>query len=324
MQALILVGGEGTRLRPLTETLPKPAVPLCGRPLVARMIDWVARHGATEVILACGFRTDRLRAVLGDGERGGPALRYVEEPEPRGTAGAMKQAEELISGRFLALNGDVLADLDLTALIEHHERVGATATLGLYPVPDTSAYGDVRTGESDAVTAFVEKPSPEDAGPGEINAGAYVLEPEVLDRVPSGVECSIEREVFPGLIGDGLYAKRLEGYWIDVGTPQRFLQASWDVLEGRVQVEGGGGGGPLIADSAEVDPAAQIASRAVVGERCVIGARAEISESVLLDGCHVGEGAIVRGSILAPGSRVAPGARLEPGTVTAEAQEVQA
>src|SRR6266513_1837452 len=157
MQALILVGGEGTRLRPLTETVPKPVIPLAGRPLLSYMIDWVGEHGVDEVVLACGFKTDRVREVLGEG--GSPRLRYVEEPEPLGTAGAIKFAAEHLSGRFLALIGDVLSDLDLTSLVEFHERQGARATLGLYRVPDATGYGLVRRDDEDgAVLEFLEKP----------------------------------------------------------------------------------------------------------------------------------------------------------------------
>src|SRR5215212_1994460 len=158
MQALVLVGGQGTRLRPLTETLPKPAIPLVDRPFLAYMIEWLARHGVDEVVLACGFLPDRLREVLGDGEAGGPRLIYVEEPEPRGTAGAIKFAEQHLHDRFLALNGDVLTDLDLTALMRHHEQADARATLGLYPVDDPTAYGLVRHSPDGEITEFLEKP----------------------------------------------------------------------------------------------------------------------------------------------------------------------
>jgi mannose-1-phosphate guanylyltransferase len=234
MQALILVGGQGTRLRPLTDKLPKPAIPLCGRPMIAYMLDWVAAHGVEEVVLACGFKAERLREVLGDDGPSGLGLRYLTEPEPRGTAGAIRFAADLLEGRFLALNGDVLADLDLGALVRFHEERAAAATLGLFPVEDASDYGLVETADDGAVLEFREKPESGGAGPGLINAGCYVLERSILDLIPPDREVSIEREVFPQMVGSGLYGMPLEGYWLDVGTHDRYLQAERDIREGRV------------------------------------------------------------------------------------------
>src|SRR3954447_19823791 len=237
MQALVLVGGEGTRLRPLTNTIPKPVVPLAGRPFLSYMVDWLAGHGVEEIVFACGFMPDALRDVFGDGAPGGPRLRYVAEPEALGTAGAIKFSAGELDERFLALNGDVLTDLDLTALIRAHEKRGATATLGLYPVDDPSSYGLVRRDDGDAIAEFLEKPEDggSDQAEAEVNAGIYMLERSLLDEIPGGRAVSIEREVFPRLVGNGLYGLRLEGYWMDIGTPQRYLQASWDILEARVK-----------------------------------------------------------------------------------------
>ena len=237
MQAVVLVGGEGTRLRPLTDDVPKPALTLVDRPFLAYMVEWLAGHGVDEVVLACGFRPDVLRRALGEDEHRGTRLRYVVEPDRRGTAGAIRFAAEALGDalddRFLALNGDVLTDLDLTALLREHERAGARATLALHPVEDSSAYGLVSRDEDGAVLEFREKTG--EAVPGEINAGAYVLERSVLDLIPAGREVSIEREVFPRLVGAGLRALPLDGYWMDIGTPERYLQASWDILEGGVE-----------------------------------------------------------------------------------------
>ncbi|MGH2962079.1 MAG: nucleotidyltransferase family protein, partial [Solirubrobacterales bacterium] len=234
MQALILVGGEGTRLRPLTLTVPKPVVPLVDRPFIRYMIEWLARHGVDDIVMASGFLAAGVRDVLGEGGDGGPRLRYVEEPEARGTAGAIKFAARFLDDRFLALNGDVLTDLNLSALIELHEERDAEATLALYAVDDPSGYGVVRLEEDSEIIEFLEKPDPDDTGTVDINAGAYVLERSVLDLVPEGREVSIEREVFPELAGTGLHGLRLPGYWMDIGTPERYLQASWDILERRV------------------------------------------------------------------------------------------
>lgn len=315
MQAIVLVGGEGTRLRPLTETVPKPALTLVDRPFLAYMIEWLAGHGVTEVVLACGFLPDVLReALAGEEERAGVRITYVVEPERRGTAGAIRfAADELgdrLEDRFLALNGDVLTDLDLTALLHAHEERQARATLGLHPVEDSSAYGLVHSGPEGAVLEFLEKTG--EAVPGEINAGMYVLERSVLDLIPPDEEVSIERDVFPRLVGAGLHGLRLDGYWMDIGTPERYLQASWDILERRVDTRvRPTAPGMLVDAGAEVDPGAELGPRAVVGAGCRVEGGATVRDSVLLDGCRVGEGASVSDSILSSGVDVAAGAVLE-------------
>lgn len=314
MQAIVLVGGEGTRLRPLTSDTPKPAVTLVDRPFLAYAIEWLAAHGVTEIVLACGFLPDVLREALGDEERhAGVRISYVAEPEPLGTAGAIRFAAEALGDRledrFFALNGDVLADLDLSALIRAHREREARATIGLHPVDDSSAYGLVNCDDDGWVLEFLEKTG--QAVPGEINAGAYVLERSVLDLVPDGQACSIEREVFPRLVGDGLCGLLLDGYWMDIGTPERYLQASWDILERRVETEvEPTAPGSLVAADAEIDAEARVGERAVVSAGCRIEAGAELSEAVLLGGCTVGAGARVERSILAPGATVEAGAQL--------------
>jgi mannose-1-phosphate guanylyltransferase len=313
VQAIVLVGGEGTRLRPLTSDVPKPAVTLVDRPFLAYAIEWLAAHGVSEVVLACGFLPDVLRDTLGEDERAGVTITYVAEPEPLGTAGAIRFAAEALGDRledrFLALNGDVLADLDLSALVRAHGERGARATIGLHPVEDSSAYGLVRCDEGGRVLEFLEKTG--EAAPGEINAGAYVLDRSVLDLIPPMQAVSIEREVFPRLVGDGLHGLLLDGYWMDIGTPERYLQASWDILEGRVETRvEPTSPGRLLADGATIDAGAQVGPRAVVSAGCRLEAGAEVGESVLLDGCVVGENARVRDSILAPGAEVEAGAQL--------------
>jgi mannose-1-phosphate guanylyltransferase len=327
VQAIVLVGGEGTRLRPLTATVPKPALTLVDRPFLAYMIEWLAGHGVTEVVLACGFLPDVLReALVGEEERAGVSITYVVEPERRGTAGAIRfAADELgerLDERFLALNGDVLTDLDLTALLRAHEERGARATIALHPVEDSAAYGLVRSGEGGAVDAFLEKAG--EAVPGEVNAGMYVLERSVLDLIPPGEEVSIERDVFPRLVGAGLYGLRLDGYWVDIGTPERYLQASWDILEGRVETRvEATAPGTLIAADAEVSDGATVGPRAVISPGCRVEAGAEVTDSVLLAGCSVGEGAAVRGAILSAGVEVADGAQLE-GAVVGSGESIPA
>jgi len=320
------VGGEGTRLRPLTDEVPKPALTLVDRPFLAYLVEWLGTHGVTEAVLACGFLPDQLREALGEGDHGGVKLTYVIEPERRGTAGAIRFAAEALGerldDRFLALNGDVLTDLDLTALLRSHEERGARASIGLYPVEDSSAYGLVDCDAAGAVLDFTEKTGEE--VPGEINAGAYVLERSVLDLVPPGREVSIEREVFPRLVGDGLCALRLDGYWMDIGTQERYLQATWDILEGRVATEvRPTAPGLLLADDSEVADSARVGPRVVVSRGCEVGADAEVSSSVLLERCTVGAGARVRGSVLAAGGVVEPGAQLVD-TMVAENERVAA
>ncbi|HWE32160.1 MAG TPA: NDP-sugar synthase [Solirubrobacteraceae bacterium] len=327
MQALILAGGEGTRLRPLTETIPKPVIPLVGKPFISYMLEWLRGHGVGDVVLACGFMADAVRAVLGDGAALGMRLRYIEEPEPLGTGGALKFAEEMLDERFLMLNGDVLTDIDLTALIEQHARTAATATLALYPVDDPSAYGLVRRNDDSSVSEFLEKPSPEEIDTNLINAGAYVLERRVLDSMPpAGTNVSIERDVFPALVGDGLYGYAASGYWLDIGTPDRYLQGTFDILDGSVRTEIGGeiaaAGGVLSAaaavDGEVVAPAllgdgATVAAGATVGPYAVVGVGAFVAEGatvtrgVVLSHAHIGDGSTVTGSIVGTYAQIGRG-----------------
>ncbi len=342
MQALILAGGEGTRLRPLTSTIPKPVVPLVGRPFISYMLEWLRRHGVEDVILGCGFMADAVRAVLGDGSGLGTRLRYLEEPRPLGTGGALKFAENLLEERFFMLNGDVLADFDLTALLEQHERTGARATLALYPVEDPATYGLVRCEADDSVSEFIEKPGLVELDANLINAGAYILERGVLDGMPpAGTNVSIERELFPVLVGHGLYGYEASGYWMDIGTPDRYLQATYDILEGKVTTEIGrelGGHGLALVDGADVDgrvvapvliaAGCSVARRALVGDRSVlgegvrIGERCRIEASVLLDGVTVGAGSTVSSSIIGRGVTIGDQCRIEGGVVLGEGVKV--
>jgi mannose-1-phosphate guanylyltransferase len=322
MQAIVLVGGKGTRLRPLTESVPKPALTLVDRPFLAYMIEWLAGHGVTEVVLACGFLPDVLReALAGEEERAGVRIRYAVEPEPLGTAGAIRFAADALGDeldeRFLALNGDVLTDLDLSALLRAHAERAARATIALHPVEDSSAFGLVHSGSEGEVLAFLEKTG--EAAPGEVNAGMYVLERSVLEPIPPGENVSIERDVFPRLVGEGLHGLLLEGYWMDIGTPERYLQASWDILEGRVETRvEPTAPGALVAAVAELAGDAAVGPRAVVSPGCRVGAGAELRESVLLEGSEVGEGARLTRSILSPGARVPAGAEVEGAVAAAD------
>jgi mannose-1-phosphate guanylyltransferase len=324
VQALILAGGEGTRLRPLTYTVAKPVLPLAGRPHVAYVIDWLVRHGVDDVIVSCGHLAEGMRRALAELEPG-VKIRYAEEPDARGTAGAIRFAEEMLGDRFLVLNGDVLCDLDLTALIEQHGRTGAQATIALYPVDDPSGYGLVHRRDDGEITEFLEKPDRDQMDTDEINAGAYLLERSVLDRIPHDKAVSIEREVFPLLIGEGLYGIRLEGYWIDIGTPDRFLEANWDILEGRVEtvISDQLSTPVMVGEGCEIAPDAELRAPCVVGRNSNVDPGAVIERSVLLDGCTVGEGARAVNSILSGGVMVEPGAELD-GAVIGEGETVAA
>jgi mannose-1-phosphate guanylyltransferase len=319
VQALILAGGEGTRLRPLTYTVPKPVLPLAGRPHLAYVIDWLERHGVDDVVVSCGFLAEGMRNALAELEPG-VRIRYAEEPDARGTAGAIRFAEDMLGDRFLVLNGDVLCDLDLSALIAQHESTGARATIALYPVPDPTGYGLVHRHEDGEITEFLEKPEPEQVDTDEINAGAYLLERSVLERIPPDRAVSIEREVFPQLIGEGLYGIRLEGYWIDIGTPDRFLEANWDILEGRVETVVDADPA-MVGEGCEIAPGADLKPPCVVGRGCRVGDGAVIERSVLLDGCTVGDGARLSNSILSGGVTVEAGAELD-GAVVGEGELV--
>jgi mannose-1-phosphate guanylyltransferase len=348
MQAVILVGGEGTRLRPLTSRQPKPVITLVDRPFLVYMLEWLRGHGVDDVILSCGFEPTKVREALGDGSQLGIRLRYVVEPEPRGTAGALKFADEQVGGldeRFLMLNGDVLTDIDVTAQLAQHEATGAVGTLGLAPVDDPSAYGLVLCDESHQVTGFLEKPAPSQLGGIDryyISAGIYVLERSVLDLIASGKNVSIEREIWPALVGQGLHGARAEGaYWMDIGTPERYLQGTFDILEGNVRTgvaETLGSRFLAVADdvAAEgriVPPAvvgagctiaagAHVGSLVVLGPGVTVGPGARVERSVVLDGVTIGAGATLVDCIVAPGATIADGAVVRGGAVIGEGVRV--
>ena len=344
MQAVILVGGEGTRLRPLTSTVPKPVVPLVDRPFIAFMLDWLVTHGIDDVIMSCGFLATSVRNVLGDGSAYGVRLRFVEEPDPRGTAGALKYASSMLDERFLMLNGDVLTDIDLTAQIAQHERTGAKGTLALVPVADPSAYGLVHLNEDHSVREFLEKPSADALiETNLISAGAYVLEREILDLVPPDRNVSIEREVWPQLVGDGLYGFPSESYWLDIGTPERYLQGTFDIIEGNVKTAVGerlGSDWLALDDGAEIagrviPPAllergvrvaegAQVGSLVVLGQGVTIGHGASVERTVILNGSEIGENCTLRDCIVGAGCRIGSGTTITGGAVLGEGVTVGA
>jgi mannose-1-phosphate guanylyltransferase len=338
VQAVILVGGEGTRLRPLTATVPKPVVPLVDRPFIVYMLEWLRRHGVDDVIMSCGFLATSVRNVLGDGSQFGLRLRFVEEPEPLGTAGALKYAEDLLDERFLMLNGDVLTDIDLTTQIAQHESTGATGTLALVRVEDPTAYGLVPLNDDQSVREFVEKPAADQIDTNLISAGAYVLERRaILDLIPPDRNVSIEREVWPRLVGEGLYGYAADAYWLDIGTPERYLQGTFDILEGNVrtavsdrlgadymdvaedvQAEGRIVPPALVDRGCRVEAGAHVGSLVVLGEGVSVGEGSTIERAVVLNGTQIGPRCTLRDCIVAGGVRIGEGATVSGGAVIGE------
>ena len=308
MKAVVLVGGEGTRLRPLTETRPKPLIPFMDRPFLHHPLDLLSEHGIEEVVLSSPYLEEEFRAFLK--ERGGsPRITWITEEVPLGTCGAIASARDHLEDTFVVCNGDVLTDLDVTALVALHRERGAVATIALTPVEDARPYGLVETDAEGRILAFREKPS--EPVPGSVNAGTYVLEPRALDGVPEGVPVSIERETFPDLIarGEPLYALVSDAYWRDLGTPESYLEAHLDALAGRVA--GVSTDRPHVGPGAVVEAGAAVEETAVVGRRARVADGARLRRSVLHEEAFVAEDAEVSGSILGPRSEVGAGAEVE-------------
>ena len=324
MQAVALIGGKGTRLRPITQTVPKAMVPLRNKPYIQYMVETMKSAQLDALVFSMGYLPEPIQRYFAGQDLDGFSLEYVVEEQPLGTAGGIKNVEEhLDAGPFVATNGDVLTGIDLTEVIDAHRESGALATLTLTAVDDPTAYGLVEVDHRLRVKRFVEKPgSTDEVRTSLINAGIYVLEREVLNMIPKGQEVSIEREIFPRLQSMGrLGAFVSSAYWRDIGTPKSYLAASNDVLSGAV----GRGDGfkhlsvdpsaglskdvallpPVsIAQGCEIEAGATIGGRTSLGKECSIGEGAMVEGSILFDGVQVGEGAIIRNSIVGPGAIV--------------------
>ncbi len=351
-QAVILVGGEGTRLRPVTSRVPKPVAPVVERPFVAYILDNLTRHGVERAIFSTGYLAEAIEAEIGDGAKYGLRVEYAVERQPLGTAGAIANCEEKLgAGSFYVFNGDVLSDVDLTALARLHVGKGGMGTIFLTPVADPRRYGLVELREDSSVANFLEKPS-EHTGTALINAGVYVLEPEVLEMIPRGRLFSIERGVFPKLAPAGsLYGYVDRGYWRDIGTPDSYLQAHFDILERTVDTvvaESLGpdylyvaptatiapqarvvppcyvGDGARVAEGARIGPLTVLGAGAAIAEGAtilesvvqagvVVGAHARVEASILVRGSSIGAGTQVSGAVLGEGCRVGAGNRLAGG-----------
>jgi mannose-1-phosphate guanylyltransferase len=291
MRAVVLVGGEGTRLRPLTLTTPKQMLPVGRQPMIERVLGRLAAHGVDEAILSLGYRPDAFMDAYPDGRCAGVALHYAVEDEPLDTAGAIRFAalEAGLEETFVVVNGDVITDLDVTELVRFHRDRQAEATISLTPVDDPSRFGVVATDEAGRVLAFIEKPPPGEAPTNLINAGTYVLEPSVIDRIPGGRRVSIERETFPALVQEGrLYALASAAPWLDAGTPATYLEANLHYA-----------GEP--DHSCRLGEGA-VAKESVLGSGVTLGAQALVSRSVVMDGAVIGEGSEVSGSIVGRGA----------------------
>jgi NDP-sugar pyrophosphorylase family protein len=315
MKAVVLVGGEGTRLRPLTLTTPKPLLPIVNQPFLERQLVWLADHGVDEVVLSMGYLPDAFHAHFRD-ESGadtfrGMRLQYAVEDEPLGTAGAIRFAADGMDERFIVCNGDVLTGLDLSAMVEFHDEREAEVTIALTRVEDPSAFGVVPTAPDGAVIAFVEKPAPGSAPSDWINAGTYILEPEFLDRIPPRLNVSVERETFPRLLQQpgGLFGFRTDAYWLDIGTPEKYLQAHLDVLQGSVGRPPTPGARELsegiwTQGDAIIDPGATVLAPTLLGHGARVQSGARVRGSVLGEDTVVEQGAVLDGAVLHARARV--------------------
>jgi mannose-1-phosphate guanylyltransferase len=318
LEAIVLVGGQGTRLRPLTLSAPKPLLPTAGAPFLAHLLARAAAGGVTHVVLATCYKADMFAACFGDGAQFGLQIDYVQEDVPLDTAGGIRNAAASLRGGgpddpVVVLNCDILSGHDLRAQIDLHEKTEAAVTLHLVEVQDPARFGVVPIDETGRVTAFLEKTP--DPVTNLINAGCYVFRREVIDQIPAGRRVSVERETFPGLIESGQLVMGYpeSAYWLDVGTPQAFVRGSCDLVLGKLPAPAvpGPPGPLLLLPGAEVAPGASVSGGTTVGAGASIGPRATVSGSVLFDDAKVGADAVVRDSIIGRGAEIAPGAVLD-------------
>ena len=315
MKALILAGGFGTRLRPLTYSRPKHLLPIANVPHIEHVFDLLQRHGVHEIVLLTSYLAEAFEPTVHRAAQRGLTVAVTHERKPLGTAGALKNAQELVgSETFLAFNGDVLTDIDLSGMVEWHRDHGAEATIVLTPVEDPSAYGVVPTEPGGRVLGFIEKPPSGEAPTNLINAGVYVCEPRLLERIPQGRVFSAERELFPAVVEDGtMYARGTDTYWMDIGTPEKYLQANLDALAGRYvcsAVTHPDEGMALLAYGAEFHESARVSS-SCLGSGSRVEAGATVERTVLLAGATVGKGATVRDSVLGERVTIGPGVAVE-------------
>jgi NDP-sugar pyrophosphorylase family protein len=307
MKAILLAGGKGTRLRPLTLHTPKPIVPIFDRPFLHYQLDLLKQvPGLNEVILSLNYQPRRIEDVFGDGRGVGLPIRYLVEPQPLGTGGAIKFAEPHLDGPVVVFNGDVLTEIDLNAVMALHRERKAKATIVLTPVENPTAYGLVETAPDGAVQRFLEKPTADEITCNTVNAGIYVLEPDTFDRIPKDTPYSIERSYFPSLVerGETFVAYVYQGYWIDIGTPEKYTQVHRDIMSGAFSAKPfGGTPGAIVAPGARIEEGAVVQGPCFIDEGAVVRAGARIEPySVIGRDCHIEAGAVVRGSIVWSGT----------------------
>jgi NDP-sugar pyrophosphorylase family protein len=311
MQALILAGGKGTRLRPLTVYTPKPIVPVMNRPFLLFQIEVLAKAGITDIVLSLSYQPDKIEDLLGDGSDFGVRLTYLTEPSPMGTGGAYRFAADWLNETAVVLNGDILTDIDISALIDFHRSKHSTATLALTPVEDPSAYGLVATDKDGRILRFLEKPKAEDTAKQKINtinAGIYVLEPSILDLIPPNEARSFEYDVFPAVLekGEAFFGFVLENsYWRDLGNPKSYLEAHHDFFNGSIR-------GFEIDRSATSDIAttASVDKVSIIGQGSVIKPGARIVRSAIGAGVHIDEKAVIEDSVVWGHARISAGAEI--------------
>lgn len=303
MKALILIGGEGTRLRPLTYKTLKCMVPIAGRPFIEYQFALLKKYGINEAVLSVCYMPQKVKKAVGDGKKYGLKIRYAVEKEPLGTAGAIKNCEKYLDDTTLILNGDILTGFDLAEIVKFHNENSAAATIALHEVEDPSAYGLVIADENGKVEKFLEKPEDKQPGGNWINAGLYIFSRAALDLIPAGRNVSVERETFPLIIEKTgkLFAHRQRGYWLDIGKIEKYKQANFDVLSGKFNPPFGqvkAQGGILAGEKTVLKDGVSIAPPLILGKKCVIGKGARIDSSIIWDNVKIGAGAVVENSIL--------------------------
>jgi NDP-sugar pyrophosphorylase family protein len=311
IKAFILAGGKGARLRPLVLNTPKPIVPLANIPFLFFQIDHIKRAGITEIILSLSYQPRKITEIFGDGMKYGVTMRYTHEELPLGTAGALKAAANLIDDTVIVLNGDVLTDINILEILDYHRKKNAEATIAITRVMNPGGYGLIEADSKGKVVRFTEKPAEDDVTGDTINAGIYILEPSILERIPGKGPQSLERELFPSMVQEGapVYAYLSHGYWQDIGNPQKYLEATFGIISGRTKLPGYPQKAcpPNNWEKHEVS----IDAFSILDGKCIIKKGVIIENSVLGEGCRVEEGALIKDSVIWSGTRVLPHARIE-------------
>ena len=313
LKAVILVGGEGTRLRPLTYNTPKPMVPVLNVPFLEHVIRNLKEHNITEIVMAQYYLPATMREYFGDGSKLGVKLYYVMEESPLGSAGAVKNVEDFLDGTFFVLNGDIFHNRDFTAILKYHRRHRAKVTIVLTPVVNPTLYGVVETDKRNKVKRFMEKPKPEEVTTNMINAGTWVVEPEVLQRIPPGTKFSFERELFPQMLADGLpfYAYPTDNYWMDTGTPENYLQLHRDLLSGKYD-DYKPENDVTIGKRCKIHPTVKFQNKVVIGDNCIIDSGVKLTGPVVLGpNCKVGENTVISDSIVWHDTTIAKGVMIK-------------